>query len=96
MSFCARQDHCGLVGQVAGRFGGAHDHRGRAVGLEATVVEAERLRHPACVEVLVHCERRASHQRALVQLRVRAKGHGDLARVGVARAVELLVSHRDP
>ena len=82
--------------EVAGPFHGAHDHRGRAVGLEAAVEEAERLGHPARVEVFVHRERGAAHQGLVVQLRVRAERHRDLAGVRIAGAVELFVPHRDP
>ena len=96
MTLRARQDHRGLVGKIARPLARAHDDRGRAVGLQAAVVEAERLRHPARVEVLAHRQGSAAHQRPLVQLRVRSEGHRDLAGVGVARPVELLVPHCDP
>ena len=63
----------GGCGEVACLLDGADDDRGRAVGLEAAVVEAERLRHPTRLEVVVHRERRAAHERLVVELRVRAE-----------------------
>ncbi len=96
MAFGAREDHGRRVGHVARAVDRAHDDRGRTVGLQAAVVEAERLGDPARVEVFVHAQRRAAHEGALVELRVRAEGHRDLSGVGVERAVQLLVPHRDP
>ena len=73
------------------------DHHGRrAVGLEAAVEEAERLRHPRRREVLVHRERAVAHHRLLVVVRVLAAGERDRAGIGGQGSVELLMTGGDP
>ena len=83
------------MGEVARVLGRRDDDRRRAVGLEAAVEQAERLADPRRREVVVHRQRRPAHQRLLVELRVRAERHRDLAGVGGLDVEELLVAGRD-
>ncbi|MCZ7524915.1 MAG: hypothetical protein M5U14_00095 [Acidimicrobiia bacterium] len=83
-------------GEVAGLLGRRDHHRGRAVGLEAAVVAAERLGDPGGGEVVVHGEAPAGHDGPLVEVGVLAAGEGHRPGVGVLDPVLELVAGRDP
>ena len=96
MTLGATEQHDGSLLQIACALDRRHDHRGRAVGLEAAIEEAERFRHPRRREVVVHRQLAAAHHGLLVEVRVLAAGERDRPGVGRQRAVELLMTGRDP
>ena len=75
--------------EVARAFGGDKNDRERAVGLQAVVEQAERLRDHAGRQVLLHVERLRVHHRHRVAIRVPAHGDRDAAEV-LSRPAEAL------
>ena len=95
MAFGAAEIKHTWMTQVFRVFTRRYDDRCCAIGFDATVELAHRLRDPRRVHVVVEREFRTAHQGLVVQLGVGPTGKCDLCSVFVPNPVQKLVTHQN-